>query len=119
VLLALTQLVQLQGPFYIAQRDESVDLAVRIAGDVRQHAGASGALLQAVNRHDREQLIDRPAVGERLKNREVAKIGIRKDGLEILELLRQPVELAAGIADAGARGPVQPLGERPELERHE
>ena len=69
--------------------------------------------------HDREQLVDGPAVGQRLEHREVAEVGVREDGLELLELLGNLVELAREVAHLGAGRPVQPFGEPAMLERQQ
>src|SRR5215469_16317100 len=119
VLLTRLQLVQLEGALHVAQRDEVIDLAVRVAGDVSEHRGARRALPETVNWHDRKQLVDRPAVRQRLEYGEVAEVGVREDRFEVLELFRQPLELAAGIADLGARRPVEPFGEPAEFERQQ
>src|SRR6185437_10746523 len=60
--------------------DETVDLAVRIARDVLERPLASRLLAQAMNRHDRKQLVDRPAVRERLEQREVAEVAVHERG---------------------------------------
>ena len=63
VVLALVQFMQLERALDVAQADEVVDLAVGVAGDVSQHGLARGHFIQPVDRHDREQLVDGPAVG--------------------------------------------------------
>src|SRR5256714_1432321 len=113
------ELMQLERALHVTQRHEVIDLAIGVAGDVGEHGGAGGTLLQAVYGQDREQVVDRPAVRERLEHREVAEIGVRENRLQVLELLRQTLELAAGVADLRAGGPVQPLGECAELERQQ
>ena len=74
-----------------------------------------GLLVQAVDGHDREQLVDRPAVRQRLEHGEIAEVGIRQDGFQIRQFLGAFLEAPAGIADAGAGGPVQPLREGAEF----
>src|SRR5215475_9339720 len=64
IFLARPELVQLEGALHIAQRHEMIDLAVGVAGDVGENRGARRPLFQAVDRHDGEQLVDRPAVGQ-------------------------------------------------------
>ena len=61
----------------VAQVDELVDLAIGVAGDVGQHGLARGLLGEPVHRHDGEQLVDGPAVGQRLEDREVAEVGVQ------------------------------------------
>ena len=50
-------------------------------------------LVQPVDRHDREELLDRPAVGHRLEQREVAEVGVRQRVVEALQLLGHVVHL--------------------------
>ena len=76
-------------------------------------------LAQPVDRHDREQLVDGPAVRQRLEDREIAEIGVRQDVLQVLELLGKLLEPAAHVADARAARPVEPLGQAAELERQQ
>src|SRR5229473_374304 len=52
--------VQLQGAADIPQVDELIDLAVRIAGNVPQNRPPARWLVQAVDRHDWEELLDGP-----------------------------------------------------------
>ena len=51
-----------------AQVDEAVDLAVAVAGQVGDDAARGRLLVEPVDRHDREQLVDRPGVGQRLEH---------------------------------------------------
>ena len=44
-------------------------------------------LVEPVDRHDREELVDGPDVGQRLEHREVAEVGVGERLLEALELL--------------------------------
>ncbi len=85
--------MQLEDVLDVAAVDEVVDLAVRVAGDVGQHGAARRLLVQPVDRHHGEELVDRPGVGQRLEHGEVAEVGVRRAPLEPLELLRH---LAAG-----------------------
>ena len=78
-----------------------------------------GRSLQAVDRHDREQLIDGPAVGQRLEHREVAEVDVGEDRLELFELFGHFVELAGEVAHLGAGRPVEPLGQAALLERQQ
>ena len=50
------------------------DLAVRVARDVDQRALDVGPLVEAVNRHDREERAERPVIEQRLEDREVADV---------------------------------------------
>ena len=55
---------------------EDVDLALRVAGDVGNRRSAGRLLIEPVDRHDREDLIDPPGVDERLEEAEVREVEI-------------------------------------------
>ena len=90
--------------------DEAVDLAVRVAGHVLQRAAPRRLLVQPVDRHDREELVDRPGVGQRLEEREVAEVAVGEDhvelGEDVLVLLRV---LGRELGDAVHDGEVEAL----------
>ena len=46
------------------------------AGQVRQRRLPGGSLVEPMDRHDREELLDRPMVGRRLEDGEVAVVGL-------------------------------------------
>src|SRR5262249_32676970 len=54
--------------------DELRDLAVRITSDVDQSRAANWLFVQAMNRNDWEEMLNRPMVRHRLENREVAEV---------------------------------------------
>ena len=74
-------------------------------------------LVQPVNRHDRKELLDRPAVGNRLEQREVAEVGVRQRLVEALEILRHVVHRLHQLLKLQADRPVEVLGQRSLLER--
>ena len=78
--------VKFQHLFHVLEVDELVDVAVRIAGYVNERRVIGRLFVQPVNRHDREELIDRPVVGHRAKDREVAQVLRRKNLLQVVEL---------------------------------
>ena len=116
ILVAFFHLVHFQRPLDLAMADEMVDLAVRVAGDVGEHRMACRTLIEAMDRHDGEQLVDGPGVGQRLEHRHVAEVEVREDGLDIFELLGHFVQLPAQVADARAGGPIEPFGETTQFE---
>ena len=67
-----------QRALHVATVDELVHLAIGIARDVAQDRGLRRLLVKPVNRHDREQLFDRPAIRHALEQREIAKVGRRE-----------------------------------------
>ena len=62
VVFAVAELVQLQTGTTLLVADEAIDLAIGIARDVLQRATTHRLLKQAMDRHDREELVDGPAV---------------------------------------------------------
>jgi len=58
----------------VLEIDELRDLAVRIAGDVHHGAVPARLGVEPVDRHDREQLSERPMIEKRLENGEVADV---------------------------------------------
>src|ERR1051326_8322162 len=54
--------VKLQGALHVAPVDECFHLAIGIACDVAQHSRAGGLLAEPVNRHQRKELLDGPAI---------------------------------------------------------
>ena len=90
----------------VAQVDELVDLAVGVAGDVDQRAVLRGLLVQAVDRDDREELVDRPESGIDWKTEKLGTYLSREHLLEVLELLRDLLE--------GLQIAVDPFADLPE-----
>ena len=80
--------VQFQDLLHVAAVDEAVDLAVGVAGDVGEDAAAGGLLVEAVDRHDREELVDGPAVGHGLEDRVVAEVGVGEHRLQAVRIRR-------------------------------
>ncbi len=102
--------MQQQRAFDIPPIDELVDLAIRIARDVGQHGGPGGTLVQPVDRHDGKQLIDGPAVGQRLEHGEIAEVRIAQQAIELGQFFRHVVHAVDHAADLAGDGPEQVLG---------
>ncbi len=109
--------VQRQRALDVAAVDELVDLAVRVAGDVAEHRVVRRRRVQPVDRHHREQLLDRPAVRARLEQREVAEVGVGHRVVEALQILRHVVHLRDQLAQLDEDRPVEVLGLAALLER--
>ena len=62
----------------MAVGDEVGNLAVRIAGNVLQGSIACGTFVQSLDGNDREELVDRPTVGQGLEQGEVAEVFVCK-----------------------------------------
>ena len=72
-----------------------------------------GLLVEAVDGHDREELLDRPVVGRRLEDGEVAVVGVGQPLLQRLQLVGHVGELAHDAQDLLAAVPEQALDARP------
>src|SRR5687768_16128628 len=86
--------------------DEAIHHAVAVTGEVRQGASFGWLLLQAMQRNDREELVDGPDVGRRLKHREIAIIDAGEGALEVEELFWRALEAPHGDTDFFAAMPV-------------
>ena len=75
--------MELEAGTAILVADEAIDLAIGVARDVLQRAAAIWLLGQPMNGHDREELVDRPAVGERLEYGEIAEISVDECRVEV------------------------------------
>src|SRR5437764_6873645 len=84
VILAVGERVQREGALYVTAIDKLIDLAVGIAGDITEYGVLRGALVQSVDGHDGEQLLDGPAVGQALEQRKIAEVGVRHHGVQTL-----------------------------------
>ena len=91
--LALDERVYRERPPQAARLDEAVDLAVGVAGDVGEDRAARRLLGMPVHRDDREHLLDRPDVGQRLEYREVAVVDVGQRLLEVVEAGRHALRL--------------------------
>src|SRR4051812_10365209 len=63
VWVTIVERVQLQTLAHRSVADEALDLSVRVAGYILNRTAPRRLLVQTVDRHDRKDLIDRPAVG--------------------------------------------------------
>src|SRR6185436_10621926 len=60
-----------------------------------------------MNRQYREELSDGPAIGHRLKDGVVAEVGIGDEALQVLQLIRNVVQLVDHLQHPAADGPVK------------
>ena len=95
--------------------DEVVDLAVGVARHVGDDPVARRPLVEAVDRADREELVDRPRVGHRLEDAQVAEVRIRQQRLQVPQLLGhlRQVQPPQPVADQPRRGEEQRLAVGP------
>ena len=81
VLLAVFKVVQFDPLLHVVVVHKSVNLAVGIAGQISDRRLAGGTLTKAMNRRNREQLVDGPHIGHALEDREVAEVRIAQRAL--------------------------------------
>jgi hypothetical protein len=101
----------------VAQVDELLDLAVRVAGDVGERRDLARLLAQPVDREDREELVDRPRIGDRLEDREIDDVLVGELALEVLELLRDLLQALEVATNPVAGVPEEDLPLRAVLQR--
>ena len=63
------------------------DFSIAIAGNIGEHGGARWFLIQLVNRHHWEDLVDGPKIGEALEDAEITVVEVSHD-------VRQTIHLA-------------------------
>jgi len=83
------QLVERQRVAHVSEINELVDLAVGIAGDVPRAWPRALALIQARNRHDGKQLVQRPMIQQRLEDGKIAEILVAEAVFELANFLRR------------------------------
>ena len=89
--------------------NEVGNLSIAVAGDVLQGSVAGRTLVQTLDRHDREELVDSPTVWQALEQREVAEILVGKNLIQSSELLRYMLHVLGKIVDLVAHAPVHCL----------
>ena len=93
----------------IARRNKVSDLAIRIAGYILQSRRPVRPFIQPLDRHDRENLIDRPRVRQRLEKREITEILISQQLVQLAKLIRCMFQAGSDLADLARHRPIQPL----------
>src|SRR6185369_14033846 len=116
VLLVLADLVEGQKLRPTVLSDKTGYLAIRIAGDISDGSDDIRLLVQTLDREYREKLVDSPRVGNRLEQREVGKIGLPQGQLEVLQLLRDRLDLLDDAVDLFDNLAVEPLCHSPLLQ---
>ena len=119
IVLSVTEFVKLEAGAAGLVANKTINLAVGIARHVLQRTATHRLLRETMDRHDREELIDRPAVGEGLKEREIAEVAIDERRLELGEDILVGVRIALRDAVHGIHGR-QPdhfrLGQPPQVQ---
>ncbi|MNQ67247.1 hypothetical protein D3C85_817630 [compost metagenome] len=113
VVLALAQRMHRQAGLDALLVDVVLDLAVGVAGQVLQHRASLRLLIEAMDRQDRQNLVDRPGVRQALEHREVADVLVGQLVVELVEhrAVRALARLQL-VVQAPADGEVALLGQR-------
>ena len=94
---------------YITGRDKIGNLSIRITSNILQGSISVGLLVQTLDRHDREYLIYRPRVRQRLEQREITKIFISQQFVQFAELIGRMFQPRSNLIDLTGHRPVQTL----------
>ena len=85
------------------------NLSVAVAGDVLQGSVPGRTLVQTLDRHDREELVDSPTVWQALEQREVAEILVGKNFVQSSEFFWYMLHVLGKIVDLVAHTPIHCL----------
>src|SRR5689334_18804144 len=102
--------MQRQRLLYVAAIDELIYLAVRIARDVTQNGMPRRRFIQPMNRHDRKQLFDGPAIGHALEQRKIAEVGVGEQPFQPFQLFWKIIQLLREFENFAANRPIEVLG---------
>src|SRR5581483_7603159 len=94
----------------VLEVDEAADLAVGIAGDVDEDGVDVGLFVEAVERGDGEELLQRPVIEEGLEDGKIADVLVGEEGVEVVKFLRLVAGLAILLRDLLADLPENLLG---------
>jgi len=70
-----------------AVADEAVDSTVRVEGQIDDDATLAGLLVESMDRHHRNDLLDCPGVGSGLEDRKVFEVGVGQEPLAMIGIL--------------------------------
>ena len=108
--LAFLERMEGEGLADVFQVDEVVDLAVGVAGDVDERRLDRRAFVEAVDRGDREELVEGPVVEQGLEDREVADVLLGQHRVQAGEFVRDVGAILEVFADLTADVPEQAVG---------
>ena len=94
---------------HVTGRDKVGNFAVRVAGYILQGSRTFRFLIQSLDRHDREYLVNRPRVGKRLEEREITEIFIGKQLRQSAEFIRRMLQTAGNLINLTCNRPIQTL----------
>ena len=101
--------VERKGFFHILQVDEFRDFAIRVAGDVHEGRVAVRAFVEAMDRHDGEELAECPVVEEGLENGEVAEVLVADGDFDFADFLGDVFGVAEKLHDICGDLPIDGL----------
>ena len=93
----------------VTGRNKISNFTVRITGNILQSSRTFRFLIQSLDRHDREYLVDRPRVGKRLKEREVTEIFIGKQFRQSAEFIGRVLQTTGNLINLTRNRPIQTL----------
>ena len=93
--------------------DEAAHLAIGITGNISNRCHNVRLLTEPLQRHDRKELIDRPGVRHRLKEREVGKISLAQTQMESLQIIGNFSHSLNNFVDLDEDLVTEPLGKGP------
>ena len=111
VALATLRTVQRQRAVERFRFDVGVDAAIRIAGQVGDHAAPVRPFVEARDRHDRKHLVDRPDVRDRFEHREIDEVLVDQALVELVEHLAVAFFLAGQAVAHAVRDRVEQVVE--------
>ena len=102
--------MELQQRFALPLGNEPRQLSVGVAGQVRELPELLGLFVQPVNRQQREELLNRPAVGGGAKDRQVGVERRGQCGLEVAQFLGDRLIARQFLGDGLGAGPGELFG---------
>ncbi len=108
--LAFLERMEREGLADVLEVDEVVDLAVGVARDVDERRLDRRTFVEAMDRSDREELVEGPVVEQGLEDREVADVLFGQHRIEAGELIRDVGGVLEVIADLATDVPEETVG---------
>ena len=94
---------------HVTGRNKISNLTVRVTSNILQSSRTFRFLIQSLDRHDREYLVNRPRVGKRLEEREITEIFIGKQLRQSAEFIRRMFQTAGNLINLTCNRPIQTL----------
>ena len=91
---------------HITAGHEVGNLPIRVASNILQGSRAVRTFIQTLNRHDGENLVNRPGIRQRLEQREVTEIFVSQQLVQITELIRCMLQTRCNLVNLTCNRPV-------------